>query len=371
MSASRISRPLSLPFSPMPRPWFSNSLLAYSLDVAVGFDVGHGRDDDDVARRGLAALRIIASIAAALTASITCAKSLTGCVSSGRAVRALPQRSSAAARRAEPTATSRASRIAARRTIDARSRIADPSIVDALQPFIATRPRTPRAVRRHRDTARSSWPRPTNLGDARQRDDAGDDAAGDTEAALGVPAGGRRVAGVGAFQPRDAFQQRGERRGRRDDQHRERIAAPRVSRKPSRRWSRWLRACTSHARRRSADRWRGRRTDCVRTRRVVGEDRAELERERVERALELASASSSGVASPASCQRVDVLRARSQIVARQRRRRSRACARGGGRVRRAVRVRVAPLSCAPRRGRMPSAIAAGCRRPRRDRATSV
>ena len=48
-TATTISRPLSLPLSPTPRPPFWNILPANSSDVAVRLERRHGRDDDDVA----------------------------------------------------------------------------------------------------------------------------------------------------------------------------------------------------------------------------------------------------------------------------------------------------------------------------------
>ena len=50
-TASSTSRPLCLPFSPIPWPWFSNSLTAYSRMSAYGAKESDGCDDDDVAAR--------------------------------------------------------------------------------------------------------------------------------------------------------------------------------------------------------------------------------------------------------------------------------------------------------------------------------
>ena len=113
-----------------------------------------------------------------------------------------------------------------------------------------------------------------------------------------------RVAGRWpSFEPRDALKQRGERRRRTQHQLGERVAAAARLDEPSRRCSRWLRACTSQARRRSAGSTAARRTDRRRTTtRVIGEDRAELERKGVERRSNSCAATSSGVPRPASCQ---------------------------------------------------------------------
>ena len=75
---------MSLPFCADPFPVVLEQLDGVLADVAVRLDRRHGGDDDDVAGRGSAASRIIRSMAAALSASITFAKSLTGAVSSGR-----------------------------------------------------------------------------------------------------------------------------------------------------------------------------------------------------------------------------------------------------------------------------------------------
>ncbi len=73
-----------LPFWPMPLPLFANSLTAYSLMSPYGSIVGTVATTT-MSPVAVWSVRIIRSIALALSASTTLAKSLTGCVSSGSA----------------------------------------------------------------------------------------------------------------------------------------------------------------------------------------------------------------------------------------------------------------------------------------------
>src|SRR4051812_19520114 len=82
--ATTIKTPLSLPFRPMPRPWFSKSLVAYSSMPAEPSRLGTVATTT-ASPEAASSARIMRSIWAALSASTTLAKSLTGRVSSGRA----------------------------------------------------------------------------------------------------------------------------------------------------------------------------------------------------------------------------------------------------------------------------------------------
>ena len=116
-------------------------------------------------------------------------------------------------------------------------------------------------------------------------------------------AGGRLRHRMGLpFESGNTSQQRGKRRHDWTMESDNASARACVSRYTSRRCSRWLRACTSHARRTSAaiGEPRGRQTDSrPRTTAVLGEDRTELQRKGVEQSDRTrVRRRSSGVARP-------------------------------------------------------------------------
>ena len=136
-------------------------------------------------------------------------------------------------------------------------------------------------------------------------------------------------------------------------------ARPRVSMKPSRRCSRWLRAWTSQARRMSAGSTRRPSNGLLPgDHLVVGEDRAEFERERVERALELVGREQERrrQPGPVPARRAGGAGRRSSPVSAHDRQRLRQRASMSGCGRRAPDVRAAD--------RTRPAIAGGCRRSR-------
>ena len=81
-TATTISRPLSLPFSPMPLPPFSNILTAYSSMSAKGWNVGTVATTTTSPLAACSA-RMRRSSSRSLSASMTLAKSLTGAVRLG------------------------------------------------------------------------------------------------------------------------------------------------------------------------------------------------------------------------------------------------------------------------------------------------
>ena len=291
--------PLSLPFSPMPRPWFSNSLTAYSRMSPYGSMVGTVAT---TTTSPLAALKRAAQLDRSRVrcpASMTCAKSLTGAVSSGRRRRLRVERRPCSGQQREHGTSARARGAANGRTglraaragyrastvvppIDVLRQaldgveVARETAARRLPEIVAARRRArrpPRGCRRSRASARSTW-------------------------RAAAPASSRR-----APSERATLAAAPRARRRSHDETASASPRPRVSRYPSRRCSRWLRACTSQARRRSAASTRrpsnGSLPDDDH---VVGEDGAELERKRVERAAELAGRRGAASRGPRSCQ---------------------------------------------------------------------
>ena len=265
----------------MPRPWFSNSLTAYSSMSPYGSTVG--------------------TVATTTTSPVAaCSARIMRSISRGARgvddVREIVDRlrSAPAARiggvraRSRRHARERPRCSAAADDGDASAATATPSGSVARAPAVDVRDEPLDRVEVRREQTLGVGRR--NLVDAGERDDVGDGAVRRRRAR--APRGARPHRLVGGVRRRAARRFVSERRKRprptRTMSIGERVGAAAVSRYPSRRWSRWLRACTSHARRRSAGSTaRPSNGFAPDDDHVVGEDRAELERERVERSPEL------------------------------------------------------------------------------------
>ena len=317
-------------------------LVRVLADVAEGLEGRHGRDDDDVAGRGLELADHLVHRGRA-GPSMTCAKSLTGSVSSGSCAAGVgPQARATSVTADERT---RARQIAARRG-------AGETAVHGLPPSVHERDDPLDGVEVRRDQPARRVGR--DLADAGERDDVRDRAGGRARRALGVPRGRRRRRRVShAVEARQRLHEPRERRRRIDDEDGERVgAAARLDvalraggaggSAPALR----TRAAGPPDRRDAVERVASGGDD------VVGDDRAELERESVERPLELVRREEERRREARAVPGVDAGGARLQIRGGRASRRRRACERRAAR-------RCAPVACRSCRRRAP------CRRRRR------
>ena len=198
-------------------------LVGVLADVAVAVDVGTVATTTTSPLAALSA-RLMRSMAAAFSGSMTCAKSLTGSVSSGEGRR--PRRWSGSSRTDDATRSRHAGQRRTRRAtpraicalrtlIRAEFPTIDPSIDVGDEPFdgVEIRREQPLGVGRR------------DLADAGERDDVRCGGAGQLEATLDVTRGRRDILACDAVEARDAREQRGE--GRRRSTIRTASASPR------------------------------------------------------------------------------------------------------------------------------------------------
>src|SRR5262245_61728574 len=165
--ARTIRTPLSLPFSPIPLPWFSKSFTEYSLMSAYGSMVGAVTTTTTSPVFSLSA-RDMRSIASAFCESMTFAKSLTGSVSSGSCCAAMVRPSPDTSRK---TISQRLTRMAAP-LIHVRHELFDRVEIGGEEPLGIGR---------------------RDFTDLRERDDVADAAARHAEQALAVAGDGGRI----------------------------------------------------------------------------------------------------------------------------------------------------------------------------------